>query len=336
MALLLCGCRAALPQTAGFADYVALGDSLTAGMQSGGLTPQDQRASFPAQLAHLAGIAFGVPEGLPPGCPPPFGQPPALTSCLRAHPFARVDNLGVPGATLYDVSHSTTANVRDLYKPLYGLILSPGETQAQAAQRLRPQFLTLWIGANDVLGPTLRGDPTGATPPEVFAQEYAALLDLLAPLGAHTVLITVPDVTRAPSLIPGPRLAALGLGDASCRTSRNRVSFSALQNRRIPKPVSCEAPYALTPQEFARAQQLVQAYNASIKRLGQARGFGVFDADEFLRGIRFVDYDPQAAHPFGPDFSLDGVHPSTRGYARIARGLAAFLNARFATRIPLR
>ena len=335
LAPLLGACRALPPSPTGFDRYVALGDSLTAGFQSGGLTAQGQRHSFPAVLANLAGIPFGVPETHDPGCPPPYGAGLGLGMCLRLHPFASTDDFGVPGALVADVLHTSRADAPALSEPLYGLILGPQETQVEAALRLRPRFITLGIGANDVLGPTLRGKPEEATPPTQFEASYAELLDALAPSGANIVLITVPDVTGIPGLIPGPRLAQLGLGDRSCENSPNRVALSRLRDWQVRKPVSCGAPYALTPQERAAAQATVNAYNASIRKLGAARGYPVFDADTFLRDEVFPVYDPKSRAPFGPDFSRDGVHPSDTGYARIARGLAAFLNARYGTKIPL-
>ncbi len=335
LALLLSACRTLPPSPTGFDHYVALGDSLSAGFQSGGLTAGGQRHSFPAVLATLAGIPFGVPETHDPGCPPPYGAGLGLGICLRTHPFRLTESFGVPGALVADLLHTSQVNAEDLLKPLYGLILGPRETQVEAALRLRPRFITLWIGANDVLGPTTRGKPEQATPPTEFEASYAELLDALAASGANIILITVPDVTGIPGLIPGARLAQLGLGDGSCAGSPNRVALSTLRNWRVGKPVSCAVPYALTPQERAAAQATVNAYNASIHKLAAERGYGVFDADTFLRDEIFPAYDPESKHPFGPDFSLDGVHPSDTGYARIARGLAAFLNARYGTSIPV-
>lgn len=335
LALVLAACRTLPPSPTGFDHYVALGDSLTAGVQSGGLTARGQQRSFPADLAHLAGIPFGVPETHAPGCPPPYGAGLGLGICVRAHPFVLTENFGVPGAKVADLLHTSQVNADNLMKPLYGLILGPRETQVEAALRLRPRFVTLGIGANDVLGPTLRGEPGQATPPAQFEASYAKLLTALSPSGANIVLITVPDVTGIPALIPGPRLAQLGLGDGSCEGSPNRVSLNTLRDRRVPKPVSCSAPFALTPGERAAAQATVNAYNAGIRRLAAERGYAVFDADTFLRNEVFPAYDPKAKEPFGPDFSLDGEHPSDTGYARIARGLAAFLNARYGTTIPL-
>ncbi|AFZ66332.1 SGNH/GDSL hydrolase family protein [Deinococcus peraridilitoris] len=331
----LTGCRTLTPSPSGFSGYVALGDSLTAGMQSVGLTAQNQRDSFPLVLSRLAGSPIHAPESLPPGCPPPFAQGITITTCVRANPLTPASNFGVPGASLYDVGHTSYQTAPDLYKPLYGLILGPEDTQLSAALRARPRFITLWAGSNDVLGVTLRGRPERATTPANFEKWYGELLDNLAPTGARIVLIEVPDITTAPSLIPGSRLHVLGLGGADCERSPNRVSFTVLYDRRIAKPVSCTAPYALTPVEREAAQNTVNAYNTSIRALGKARGYPVFNATELLREVTPFEYDPKAPMPFGVDFSNDGVHPSSLGQARIARGLAEFINKQFGTTIEL-
>lgn len=334
-ALSLTGCRTLSPSPSGFYGYVALGDSLTAGMQSIGLTAQNQHDSFPLVLSRLAGSPIQAPESLPPGCPPPFAEGVSITSCVRANPLAPVGNFAVPGASVRDLVHTSYPTALNLHKPLYGLILGPQDTQVSAALRARPRFITLWIGSNDILNSTLRGRPERATRPADFEQSYAELLDRLAPSGAHIILIEIPDVTNAPSLIPGSRLHTLGLGGPDCERSPNRVSFTVLLDRRVSKPVSCEEPYALTPEERDSAQRTASAYNAIIRKLAGRRDYPVFNASELLREITPFDYDPQARTPFGTDFSDDGVHPSSLGQARIAYGLAAFINERFGTTIEL-
>ena len=133
--------------------YVALGDSLTAGFQSGGLTAEDQRERYPALIAQLSGIAFGVPAGGGPGCPPPLGGPPInAASCVRLDAHLRGSNFAVPGAKVADLLGRSAQNAGDeLTRRLYTLILGPQQTQVQAALKSRPRFMTLWIGGNDAL-----------------------------------------------------------------------------------------------------------------------------------------------------------------------------------------
>lgn len=317
------------------AVYVALGDSLTAGVQSGGLTAGGQRDAYPAVMARLAGIPFGVALGQAPGCPPPLGQPlrPGR-SCVRAVPGVQNGNLAVPGARVEDLTTRTAANAPDdLTRRMYTLLLGPRLTQVAAARKSRPGFVTVWIGANDAQLAVTSGDPAQATPPVRFEAAYRALLDGLKPTGAVVVLLTVPDVTAAPLLAPGPLIFRYGYGAPNCRTSTNRVDLRLLLTQRS---VDCEAPSAVTPAEAARIRNTVRQYNASIARLADATGAQVFDVAPVMASLARPVPDPlRADQPFGPDFSGDGLHLSSRAQQRLARALLAAGNARLGFRVPL-
>ena len=57
-----------------FGSYVALGNSITAGFQSGGLDSTSQSQSYAVLLAEQMNTPFGVPEFNSPGCPPRLSQ----------------------------------------------------------------------------------------------------------------------------------------------------------------------------------------------------------------------------------------------------------------------
>lgn len=306
--------------------YVALGDSLTAGFQSGGLTAEDQREAYPALIAKLSKTPFGIPAGGGPGCPPPLGGPPInAASCVRLSPQVRGSNFAVPGAKVADLLGRSAQNAGDdLTRRLYTLILGPQQTQVQAALKSRPRFITLWIGGNDVLDAAASGNPAQATPPAQFAASYKALLDALAPVKAQLIVLTVPDVTTAPVLVRGSVLFGYGLGDASCQGSDSRVAATWVLKD---APVSCAAPYALTPAKLEALQATVAAYNASIHELARERGLKVFDVAPLLADLQRPDPNPESPQPFGPDFSQDGVHLSAAAQEKLARALLTFGNA---------
>ena len=54
-----------------FSSYVALGNSITAGYQSGGINDSTQRLSYAVLLAKQMGTRFAYPSLVMPGCPPP-------------------------------------------------------------------------------------------------------------------------------------------------------------------------------------------------------------------------------------------------------------------------
>src|SRR2546426_3935771 len=65
----------AIPQYAGgamFQRYVAMGNSITAGVQSAGINDSTQKQSYAAVMAAAMGSPFYYPSLNAPGCPPPL------------------------------------------------------------------------------------------------------------------------------------------------------------------------------------------------------------------------------------------------------------------------
>jgi lysophospholipase L1-like esterase len=186
-----------------FQRYVALGASITAGFQSGGINDSTQRQSYPAMLAEQMGTEIGLPLLRAPGCPPPFtdiltgqrvGGGTDDTCALRSTPVPeQLHNVAVPGAEVSDVltnsGDDTNANA------LTQLILG-GRTQVEAAAEARPTFVTVFAGGNDVLDAITAGDPTAATPPQEFASDYDDLVARLAQMQSleGAALVGIPNV----------------------------------------------------------------------------------------------------------------------------------------------
>ncbi|MBN2368940.1 MAG: hypothetical protein JXO72_00465 [Vicinamibacteria bacterium] len=193
-----------------FSVYVALGDSLSAGMVSNALVETHQVFSFPAQIARQAGVnEFQQPLVSPPGIYAELG----LT---RYFPFPYVilpisdeighpvndsfvgpfNNLGVPGATVMDVIDRTGAS-----NGFFKLVLRDiGPALAQAVN-LRPTLVTLWIGSNDVLGAATTGravDGLTLTPAGDFRARFEQVLQTLKASGAQVVVANLIDVTSIP------------------------------------------------------------------------------------------------------------------------------------------
>src|SRR6266478_8696463 len=60
------------PVDALFNRYVSMGNSITAGFQSGGINDSTQSQSYAVLLAHAMRSPFFVPLLGKPGCPPPY------------------------------------------------------------------------------------------------------------------------------------------------------------------------------------------------------------------------------------------------------------------------
>jgi len=244
---------AAAPLSAQFTHYVALGDSLTAGVEGGCLVQRNQLASFPAVLANaLNQTDFQQPLVQELGLTNPLVGAPCLgavlsgssitvgpisqmggpLNALLARPY---DNLGIPGANVGDLVTLTHGNpnggstaVRFSALVLRNVPGSPfdGMNAVTEANLLGPDLITLWAGSNDILSAATAGlflPGVTATPPDVFEANYALVLENIAVPGRTIVAGNVPDVTAIPFTttvparltIPGGSTPVLGPGNAA-------------------------------------------------------------------------------------------------------------------------
>jgi len=201
---------------------VAIGNSLTAGFQSSGLTEEFQLNSPPYLVAQQMGkTEFEQPIIAAPGIGSPAGMTPMyledgeikqdvladigwpnplllLRNALLSRPY---DNLGVPGADLNDLLN-TTASAEN---PFFGLVLrNPNmgnTTQLEQAVMLQPTMILLWAGSNDVLGAALAGGDLGQiTSPADFSSRMQQILTMLRTDLPNRLIImgNIPHVTDIP------------------------------------------------------------------------------------------------------------------------------------------
>ena len=209
-----------------FARYVSMGNSITAGFQSGGINDSTQLQSYAVVLARAMRSPFFSPLMNRPGCPPPFtnvflqtrvGGGTATTCALRKSapiPPPYISNTAVPGAEAIDIFSNldTASNANALTQFFLG-----GMTQAQMMERAQPTFVSVWIGNNDVLGAatssTDAGDSTAITSLANFQSRYSALLDTIAAAKPQGVaLIGVGNVTALPFFSRGATYWAIKNG----------------------------------------------------------------------------------------------------------------------------
>lgn len=91
---------------------------------------------------------------------------------------------------------------------------------------------------------------------------------------------------------------------------------------------------ALTASEFLEIKTATDAYNATIKSVADSKGLAFVElksvTDKLASGgIVYNGYNTTSAFVFGGMFSLDGVHPSPRGYAIISNLFAEAINAKY-------
>jgi hypothetical protein len=177
--------------------YVAIGNSLTAGYQSGALFEEAQLYSFPNLLAR----AIAAPDFQQPLMPyPGTGElrilqtlvPSAVirsnglsqripTNATLARPF---NNLGLPGALAYDAVDESPILERAQQRsnPFYMFIMRDqntfGKSLVDQAIALQPTVLTFWLGSNDILWYAASGGTFGTNvglvdPPRTMPTERA-------------------------------------------------------------------------------------------------------------------------------------------------------------------
>jgi hypothetical protein len=206
-----------------FDRYVAMGNSITAGYQAGGINDATQRESYAFLLAQQMGTTYNYASLAGIGCPPPVvnfqtqgrlgGAGVTDKTCQLRDPASVstfLNNVAVPGATTLDPTSPTT----DASNALTTFILG-GRTQVQAAKLADPTFVSIWIGNNDVLEAGVSGVLTplagvsrGVTAQATFVERYDQMLDELMDGNEDLegVLIGVVDVRQVPILFPAVAL----------------------------------------------------------------------------------------------------------------------------------
>lgn len=224
--------------SANFTTYIAVGNSLTAGYQSGGLSRAGQLQSYPnilaTQFAAAGGGTFTQPlfdpayahgsgylkltaiiNGAPVTAPVTdslaviAGSQRTGTNLLRKYTGTSNQNLGVPGIKVADVTTNGYGFNNPLgYNPFFERLLpatQPAALQSylqyvqERVSTLKPTFFSNWLGNNDVLGYASSGGAGDVlTPVADFTTKYKQVLDVLTASGTKGILATIPNVTNVP------------------------------------------------------------------------------------------------------------------------------------------
>lgn len=94
----------------------------------------------------------------------------------------------------------------------------------------------------------------------------------------------------------------------------------------------------LTAAEMTDVDAVVDSYNAAVASVGSDRGAPVVDAERlfatFASGVEIGGIDLSGAFVTGGLFGLDGLHPTSFGYALIANEFGNVINAAFGASVP--
>ena len=92
--------------------------------------------------------------------------------------------------------------------------------------------------------------------------------------------------------------------------------------------------WVLSSNEIAEVITATDSYNISIEQLANQKGLAFLNAKELMQeiattGILFDDFIMESSLVFGGTFSLDGVHPTQRGYALVANEVLKAIDAKY-------
>jgi len=103
--------------------------------------------------------------------------------------------------------------------------------------------------------------------------------------------------------------------------------------------VPLEDKWVLTSTEVERVKVAQTSYNQTIAAMASTYDLALFDAEEALTqlattGITMDGLTTTSTYATGGAFSLDGVHPSPRGYAIISNLMLQVINSQFGSNLP--
>ncbi|WP_264535493.1 G-D-S-L family lipolytic protein [Flavobacterium sp. N1736] len=96
--------------------------------------------------------------------------------------------------------------------------------------------------------------------------------------------------------------------------------------------------YVLIPTEIAELKAATDAFNGIIKSLADSKGLAFVDANTIMKqidegGIVANNFTMASTFVTGGTFSLDGIHPSPRGYAFIANKFIEAINTKYGSNL---
>jgi lysophospholipase L1-like esterase len=251
-----------------FHRYVAIGTSISMGVQSDGVYSATQLTSWPAQLARLAHNELSLPLISFPGCASPLketlatgvrlsGESAALPflsrACAPNEPGVHLPtgNVAIDGARTGQALTATPENPDPGHATQYPRVLPPGMSQVSAMESQNPKIVSVELGGNDILGARdgyyLPG--VNVVPLSIWASQYHDVAARVHAATKYAVLLgLVNDVRSFPSFRTGAELwearatfAPFNVAvSTDCMNSTNLL-FVAV---RVPVAVATGAAYA--------------------------------------------------------------------------------------------
>lgn len=113
-------------------------------------------------------------------------------------------------------------------------------------------------------------------------------------------------------------------------------ALASFSKRGITYPM--EDKYILVSSEIEELKTATDSYNAIIKSLAESKDLAFVDANKLLTavattGLTANGFTLKSTYVTGGAFSLDGVHPSPRGYALIANEFIKAINSKYGSNL---
>jgi lysophospholipase L1-like esterase len=351
------------PSDPRFARLVAIGASLTQGVQNGVPTYHGGFMSPPAQLARQLGGYFPLPLlvrdflpqigpadlGPPPACAPPdivafvaaqaFEVLPKLSDgyqLARIDPDIDVRNVAVGGARIATVVHGPPADdfaanfvARLVYDPYNA---GPVErSQLDVVDATAPTIVVSTdLYGNDVAAALLVADvidPSLMTPLASFEADLALLVDRLSATGAEMFIANLPK----PSLLPLT---------ADKRARMIELAVEEARNNGGDERAAAQQAAARADQAIAEVDAHAAAFNDLLVEAaaGEPR-LHVVDLAARVSDLAQTGLEAGgqslSTQKLGGLLGFDGVHFTDTGYAMIANAFVETFNSVLGTQVPL-
>ncbi len=269
---------------------------------------------------------------------------------------AKLNNFAISGATVDDIlaydgkkitriSDSLIMTMVGIFNPWVSSVvgLNPMTAKSAIDQALDrdPTFITILLGNNDIIFATIMGDDSSALMTDV--DKWKANWDaLVAKIKAKStvkgvLLVTLPDNTDIPFLQPAANKYCT-ISEGADIPEGSKVPFFST---RVSKPAD-----VITPAQIEVVHNRVVAVNEIIKQTAETENWALCDVYTYVKNnmnsmkLRYangtasnieINYD----YATGGFFSLDGIHPSSTGYAHLTNEAIKATNSHYGTSIPM-
>ena len=204
---------------ADFTSFVAIGNSLTAGVADGALYEDSQKNSFPNLIAKMAEVDDDFEQPLMGGNGFSFNEadgrlslnilaiPPSISFLTAGTENNRnlnraYNNLGIPLIRANQLYTAITPVEADSNHFVDKILRGSGRTAIEEALSLDPTLITLWVGNNDVLESAALGLADDEFPYTIATEFSAHLTNIVNQLTAGTnapiFIANIFDITDLP------------------------------------------------------------------------------------------------------------------------------------------